>query len=238
MVPPGLVSQWKDEVKKFTGNQLKVIIIDSVKTLKQTSVQAICCADVVICPAGIIEEEKGKKRPYTEQLSLKANSDEIPAAPSAVGLRECPTIEGSWVRNMASGPGIYVGNKSTQQDRDNMAYYSDAYASAIEKIRCKSFKSEEKGVPLEWFQWFRVVIDEAHEVLVTGKGFKKDDFKDVARRGAREFLGVAQTDPKKRPLRAVVGVWGLTGTPLLVSVNCTEFSLCVCVCLCSCACRR
>ena len=41
------------------------------------------------------------------------------------------------------------------------------------------------------------------------------DFKEKARRGAREFLGVAQTDPKKRPLVAATGVWGLTGTPLL-----------------------
>jgi hypothetical protein len=55
----------------------------------------------------------------------------------------------------------------------------------------------------------------AHEVLVTGKGFKKDDFKDEARRGAREFLGVACHDVKKRPLLAAAGVWGLTGTPLL-----------------------
>lgn len=119
------------------------------------------------------------------------------------------------MRNMSSGPEIYVGNKSSQQDRDMMAYYSYTYASAIEKLRSKKFGESEKGIPLEWFTWYRVVVDEAHEVLVTGKGFKKDDFKDTARRGAREFLGVAQTDPKKRPLRATVGVWGLTGTPLL-----------------------
>jgi len=53
--------------------------------------------------------------------------------------------------------------------------------------------------------------------LVTGKAHetKDADFKEKARRGAREFLGVAQTDITKRPLVAAAGVWGLTGTPLL-----------------------
>ncbi len=52
---------------------------------------------------------------------------------------------------------------------------------------------------------------------MTGKQheIKDDNFKEKARRGAREFLGVAQTDPAKRPLLAATGVWGLTGTPLL-----------------------
>lgn len=53
--------------------------------------------------------------------------------------------------------------------------------------------------------------------MVTGKQheIKDDNFKEKARRGAREFLGVSQTDPRKRPLVAATGVWGLTGTPLL-----------------------
>lgn len=55
------------------------------------------------------------------------------------------------------------------------------------------------------------------ETLVTGKRqeIKDDSFKEKARRGAREFLGVATTDIAKRPLLAATGVWGLTGTPLL-----------------------
>ncbi|KAL3911108.1 MAG: hypothetical protein SGARI_001804, partial [Bacillariaceae sp.] len=50
---------------------------------------------------------------------------------------------------------------------------------------------------------------------MTGKDAIKDvEFKDDAKRGAREFLGVSQADPSKRPLRAA-NVWGLSGTPLL-----------------------
>jgi hypothetical protein len=94
VVPPGLLAQWEDEFKKFTGKQLTLIVIDSVQTLKQTSVKALCTADVVICPAGIIEEGSAKNRPYTDNLKTKAKADPIPPAPSAVGLRECPTIEG------------------------------------------------------------------------------------------------------------------------------------------------
>ena len=47
---------------------------------------------------------------------------------------------------------------------------------------------------------------------MTGRKFETEaeDFKQQARRGAREFLGVAQTDVSKRPLLASRGVWGLT----------------------------
>ena len=47
---------------------------------------------------------------------------------------------------------------------------------------------------------------------MTGRKFETEaeDFKQQARRGAREFLGVAQTDVSKRPLVASRGVWGLT----------------------------
>jgi hypothetical protein len=118
---------------------------------------------------------------------------------------------------MASGPEIYVGNRGNQRVRDAQAYYSHCYSEAISKLRQQKFSPSERGVPIEYFTWERVVIDECHETLVTGKAHetKDADFKEKARRGAREFLGVAQTDVAKRPLVAAVGVWGLTGTPLL-----------------------
>lgn len=118
---------------------------------------------------------------------------------------------------MASGPDIYVGNNGSQRKRDAQAYYTHCYNEAIAALRKREFGVNEKGVPLEYFVWERVIIDECHETLVTGKSHEvmNDDFKEKARRGAREFLGVAQTDPAKRPLVAAKGVWGLTGTPLL-----------------------
>ena len=71
-------------LKKFTREQLKCILIDCVATLKRYSVEDLCCADMVIVPAGIIEESPstGQRRPYTEHLSKKAGAGAIPPAPS------------------------------------------------------------------------------------------------------------------------------------------------------------
>jgi len=220
VVPPGLVKQWDDERKKFTKNQLRSIIIDSTDTLKRFSVKEICEADMVIVPAGIIEE-RGKtatSRPYTELMSNKAGANKIPPAP-ANGRKEAPTIEGTWVRNMASGPAIYVGNDSKQKHRDEQAFYGHCYSEAIKKLRQKKFGESERGVPLEWFTWDRIVVDECHECLVStskqDQESRASDFKAQARRGAREFLGVGCTDSSSRPLLAKSAIWGLTGTPLL-----------------------
>jgi hypothetical protein len=216
VVPPGLVKQWDDERKKFTKNRLKCIIIDCTDKLKKTSVEDLCNADIVIVPAGIIEENKGKLRPYTEHLQKKAKAEPIPPAPRSHSQREAPTIEGRWVRNMSSGPEIYVGNKGNQKYRDSQAYYGHCYAEAIYKLRQQNFGGKERGVPLEYFTWERIVIDECHETLVTNRGHETQaEFKETARRGAREFLGLAQTNVQKRPIVAATGVWGLTGTPLL-----------------------
>jgi hypothetical protein len=216
VVPPGLVKQWDDERKKFTRNRLKCIIIDCTDKLKKTSVEDLCTADIVIVPAGIIEESKGKLRPYTEHLRMKAKAEHIPPAPKSHSQREAPSIEGRWVRNMSSGPEIYVGNKGKQKYRDSQAYYGHCYAEAIFKLRQQNFGRHERGVPLEYFTWERIVIDECHETLVTNKGYETQaEFKETARRGAREFLGLAQINVQKRPIVAATGVWGLTGTPLL-----------------------
>jgi hypothetical protein len=74
VVPPGLVQQWDDERRKFTGNQLACIKIQCVDDLKRCSVKQLCEADMIIVPAGIIEEapKPGPRRPYTEHLVLKA----------------------------------------------------------------------------------------------------------------------------------------------------------------------
>jgi len=183
-------------------------------------VKEICEADMVIVPAGIIEE-RGKtatSRPYTELLSNKAGAKQIPPAPSN-GHKEAPTIEGTWVRNMASGPAIYVGNDCRQKHRDEQAFYGHRYSEAIKELRQKNFGPSERGVPLEWFTWDRIVVDECHECLVSTARqdleSKASEFKAQARRGAREFLGVGCTDSTTRPLLAKSAVWGLTGTPLL-----------------------
>ena len=89
VVPPGLVRQWDDERRKFTKNKLKSIVIDCTATLKRYSVEDLCSADIVIVPAGIIEEELRKGRPYTEHLSKVANAPKIPPAPQGKAPERC-----------------------------------------------------------------------------------------------------------------------------------------------------
>ena len=96
--------------QEFT-NALKTIVIYDMSSFHKHSVNDLCKTDVVIVLAGIIEERRGKTRPYTQNLKAMSGSDPIPAAPTTTSYKEAPTIEGTWIRNMASGPEIYVGNK-------------------------------------------------------------------------------------------------------------------------------
>lgn len=220
VVPPGLIDQWDDERKKFTGNKLKCLKIADTKALVARSIKDICEADIIIVPVNILEGGTSTSRPYTENIKKKSQSGlTIPHAPKHVSQREAPSIEGTWIRNQSSGPDMYVGNKTDQRKREALAYYSHCYEKNIEHLRRRQdFTANDRGVPLEWFTFFRVVVDECHETLITAK--KDNDLSDLKaftethRRGAREFLGVGQTYDR-RPLRSVAGFWGLTGTPML-----------------------
>lgn len=88
-------------------------------------------------------------------------------------------------------------------------------------------KSSTKGVPLEFFEFERVIIDECHETLCSSKfdideAKEKDKanfFKEKNRRAGRELLGLTIKDPKRRPLVCRGAFFGLTGTPLLDSTE-------------------
>ena len=84
---------------------------------------------------------------------------------------------------------------------------------AVQNLRKKEFKPSERAVPLEYFEWERVLIDEIHESLCTTKvemsmakqreeqnpgnsGF----FTEKNRRAGRELLGITQKDIRRRPL--------------------------------------
>mmetsp|Transcript_4107 Transcript_4107/g.5670 ORF Transcript_4107/g.5670 Transcript_4107/m.5670 type:complete len:1268 (-) Transcript_4107:118-3921(-) len=219
VLPPGLIDQWDDERKKFTGDKLKCLKIISTADLKRLSITDICNADIVIVPVGMLEESKGTERPYTRNLVRVSESfTDIPPAPTFYSQKEAPTIEGIWIPATSQDP--YVGNKGNQRRRDVAAYYTHCYKTALLNLRSKAFKSSTRGVPIEYFTWRRVIVDECHESLCTARGevtaeSKSNNFSERNRRGAREFLGIGHTDPKMRPLRTTLCVWGLTGTPLL-----------------------
>ena len=129
-------------------------------------------------------------------------------------------------------------------DREAAAYFSHAYARvALPALRAKKIKPTDKGVPVEYFVWRRVIVDECHEpvrsfslllvtlpsLLTLGLLLRQlcmgaDDADESAmstKRSAcavRELLGIATPDVSARPLRSQRGTFGLTGTPLLSSV--------------------
>lgn len=79
------------------------------------------------------------------------------------------------------------------------AFFTYSYLKAIELLRQKEFKKSDKGVPLEYFEWERVVVDEVHECLCTDKdNLQLDYFKEKNRRASRELLGITQKDVKQR----------------------------------------
>lgn len=49
----------------------------------------LCKADIVLVPAGLIEEESGKRRPYTELLARKAGTGAVPPAPASESCGLC-----------------------------------------------------------------------------------------------------------------------------------------------------
>lgn len=126
----------------------------------------------------------------------------------------------------------YGGGNSpaNQANRNESAYYTHVYQAAIQKLR-SNLRSEihesKKGVPIEFFEWDRVFVDEVHESLCTtkteidmAKEKAKDKthfYKEKNRRAGRELLGICIKDPSKRPLLHRNAIFGLTGTPLLDS---------------------
>ena len=118
------------------------------------------------------------------------------------------------------------GASASQQKRDDCGFFTDRYSEIIEILRTKTkIDGKTKGVPLEFFRWERVIVDEIHESLCTTRAdideseFTNDEFHTRNRGAAREFLGIAQHNTQKRPLRTRGSVFGLTGTPLLDSEN-------------------
>ena len=91
--------------------------------------------------------------------------------------------------------------------------------------------NESKGIPLEWYEFERIIVDEIHESLCTTRDememedLRKKEanseqmFMEKNRRAGRELLGITHANVATRPLRFRRAVFGLTGTPSLDSNN-------------------
>lgn len=74
VVPPHLTLQWKNEFKKFTGdNRFKVEVISSVANLNSMTIAKMKKADVVVVASNIF-----KSNVYLENLQLLSGAGELP----------------------------------------------------------------------------------------------------------------------------------------------------------------
>lgn len=196
--------------------------------LKRYSKDDIAKADVVIVPIDILESPG-----YFDNLMKFAKMEKMkpfPKLPTHSGQKELNGARGIWIPHSSSDAYGGTNNSSNQSNRNQSAYYTHVYQQAIKNIRGDlqdSIKGNTKGVPLEFFEWERVFVDEVHESLCTTKAEidearerdKDNFFKEKNRRAGREFLGICIKDPSHRPLVFRKAIYGLTGTPLLDSSN-------------------
>lgn len=175
VVPPGLIDQWKFEINKFTTAMPNVLCIYDTNALQQCSVRDIVKADVVICPVDILED--GKKTYMTHMANVTTGTGkkgtlskkEVPQLPSETGQVEKNGASGVWFPASSQDPYGGANNPRSQKRREESAYFTYVYHDYIHKLRAKEFKPEEKGIPLEYFEWERVFVDEIHEILCTSK---------------------------------------------------------------------
>eukprot|EP00931_Biecheleriopsis_adriatica_P048312 TRINITY_DN27914_c0_g2_i1.p1 TRINITY_DN27914_c0_g2~~TRINITY_DN27914_c0_g2_i1.p1 ORF type:complete len:2094 (+),score=462.88 TRINITY_DN27914_c0_g2_i1:118-6282(+) len=202
LCPPSLVGQWNAERKEFTGCALKAVIIEKAEHLSKVSVRMLQEADVVIASFELLAEDA-----YLTNLSRKSGF-QVPKFPGGqAGHQEPDHLRGIWLPGHPASP--YEEHKGKQVQRELAAHFSMLYREAVLKLREQKLSPDDMCPPLEYFQWRRVVMDEVHMAF----GSSKENVK--SHRAARELLGVAQPEVHQRPLRAAVGIWGLTGTPML-----------------------
>ena len=227
-VPPGLIDQWHSEIKKF-AEPLRVVKVYDFASLLKVSMEKMLNADVVIVNVDILQAEG-----YLENLLKKAGlGDEvknIPGLPQYTGQIELNQARGVWIPAASNDPYGGANNPNNQKRRNHTAFYTSLYNKGVQALRKKEFKEADRGVPLEFFEYHRIIVDEVHESLCTTKSELKvgkeavekeggDFCKEKNRRAARELFGITQKDIMKRPLICRKAIFGLTGTPLLDSSN-------------------
>ena len=84
---------------------------------------------------------------------------------------------------------LYAGsnNSSNQKNRNASAFYTHVYQEAVQTVRDDkkaSFKNTDRGIPLEYFEWERVIVDEIHENLCT----TKSEIDEARQRDGKNFF--------------------------------------------------
>jgi hypothetical protein len=56
-----------------------------------------------------------------------------------------------------------------QQRRNASARYTHVYLNAVHNLRQRKFGKSKKGIPLEYFEWERIIVDEIHVSAVSSR---------------------------------------------------------------------
>jgi SNF2 family DNA or RNA helicase len=158
VVPSHLIGQWKSELNKFATG-LKVFCIYDLQTLLNLSVKDLVGCDCVICPVDILESSG-----YLQHLVKISSSsaDDCPKMPHYTGQKELLGATGVWIPATSADPYGGANNANNQKRRNASARYTHIYLNAVHKLRTKDFSEGKKGVPLEYFEWERIIVDEIH----------------------------------------------------------------------------
>jgi hypothetical protein len=159
VVPSHLIDQWESEIEKFSDG-LKVICVYDLASLQKLRVKDVIDCDVVICPVDILESPGYLG--HLLEVSGGGDADECPKLPPYTGQKELTAAAGIWIPATSADPYGGANNENNQKRRNASARYSYVYLSAIHNIRKQKFDNSQKGVPLEFFQWERIIVDEIH----------------------------------------------------------------------------
>ena len=225
-VPPGLIDQWHSEIKKFS-DCLSVVKVYDHSSVMKLSLGNMIQADIVIVNIDILQSEG-----YLDNLLRKAglghDVKDLPGLPQYAGQIEQTQARGVWIPSTSNDPYGGANNPNNQKRRNHTAFYTYLYNKGVHALRQRTFLETDRGIPLEFFEYHRIIVDEVHESLCTTRNELKCDkeaaekeslsfYKEKNRRAARELLGITQRDIAKRPLICRRATFGLTGTPLLDS---------------------
>jgi len=144
VVPPALISQWRDEIKKFTDDLPNILCIYDDSSLNAITVEMMLGADVVICPVDLIEAKNYMAR-ITRVATGSTKEFDVPKVPSNTGQVEKSGAQGVWIPTSSQDPYGGANNANNQKRRNEAAYFTYLYHDYISKLREKSFEGHEKG---------------------------------------------------------------------------------------------
>jgi len=156
VVPPALIDQWASEIAKFTkaSDKVNVLRIYDQQALQKTTLRSVIDADSIIIPVDILESD-GYLANLLRHAKLQSSTKNVPKLPTYSGQTEQNAARGVWIPASSTEPYGGGNNPKNQQRRDHSASYTHVYHQAIAGVREQTFKQEQKGVPLEYFEFER-----------------------------------------------------------------------------------